>query len=132
MSGPGLPVKLPDETYSCFFEEVMGRFNISVPSVEVTAGVSYTCDITDQVASFDAVQVGMYTFIATSLVGVLSNGAMLEPSITLHGQSNISTGYLRLHYVCVKCQEVSLCTQAHCTMTVSLCHIVTLPVLLFY
>ena len=63
MSGPGLPVKLPDETYSCFFEDVMGRFNISVPSVEVTAGTSYTCDITDQVPSFDEVQVGMYTII---------------------------------------------------------------------
>ena len=60
MSGPGLPDKLPDETYSCFFEEVMGRFNISVPSVEITAGTSYTCDITDQVPSFDEVQVGMY------------------------------------------------------------------------
>ena len=63
MGGPGLPVKLPDETYLCFFEEVMGRFNISVPSVEITAGTSYTCDITDQVPSFDEVQVGMYTYI---------------------------------------------------------------------
>ena len=63
MNGPGLPVKFPDETYSCFFEDVMGRFNIFVPLVEITAGTSYTCDITDQVPSFDEVQVGMYAYI---------------------------------------------------------------------
>ncbi len=60
VGGPGLPTKIRDEVYSCFFEDSEGRFNITVPSVEVTQGTSYTCNITNQVPPFDGVKAGMY------------------------------------------------------------------------
>ncbi len=60
VGGPGLPTKIRDEVYSCFFEDSEGRFNIIVPSVEVTQGTCYTCNITNQVPLFNGVKAGMY------------------------------------------------------------------------
>ena len=58
MEGPGLRAKLENETYSCFFEDSTGRFNITVPAVEVTPGRVYTCDIRNESIAYDGVQSG--------------------------------------------------------------------------
>ena len=60
MEGPGLPAQLENETYSCFFEDSMGRFNITVPAVEMTPGRAYTCDIRNESIAYDGVQSGKY------------------------------------------------------------------------
>ena len=60
MSGPGLPAVLIGESYSCHFEDSLGRFNITVPSMEVTPGTQYTCNITNIVQQFDGVQAGKF------------------------------------------------------------------------
>ena len=59
MSGPGLPAVLGGESYSCHFEDSRGRFNITVPSVEVGSDrTQYTCDITNDLQLFQGVQAG--------------------------------------------------------------------------
>ena len=58
MEGSGLPAQLETEPYSCFWEDSMGRFNITVPAVEVTPGRAYTCDITNEDIAYDGVQSG--------------------------------------------------------------------------
>ena len=60
VEGPGLPVRLENETYSCHFENSIGRFNITVPAVEVTPGRAYTCDIRDEDIAYDGIQFGKY------------------------------------------------------------------------
>ena len=60
MSGPGLPAVLGGESYSCHFEDNLGRFNITVPSMEVTPGTQYTCNITTIVQQFGGVQAGKF------------------------------------------------------------------------
>ena len=47
------------ESYSCHFEDSLGRFNFTVASVEVgSGGTQYTCNITNQVQLFGGVQAG--------------------------------------------------------------------------
>ncbi len=58
MGGPGLPTKLQNETYSCHFEDSLGRFNITVPAMEVIPGTDYTCNITNEVPDYKGVQAG--------------------------------------------------------------------------
>ena len=58
MSGPGLPAVLGVELFSCHFEDSLGRFNITVASMEVTPGTQYTCNITNIVQQFGEVQRG--------------------------------------------------------------------------
>ena len=59
VSGPGLPTKLDNETYSCHLADSEGRFVIIVPAVEVTTSTEYTCNITNNVPDFSGVQAGM-------------------------------------------------------------------------
>ena len=68
MGGLGLPTKLGDETYSCHFEDSLGRFNITVPAMEVIPNTNYTCNITNQVPDYQGVQAGkdhllVYNFV---------------------------------------------------------------------
>jgi len=58
VSGLKLPAPLENESYSCHFEDSMGRFNITVPSVEVIPGTAYTCNITNQVPDYGGIQAG--------------------------------------------------------------------------
>ena len=60
IEGPGLPAGLESEIFSCCFEDSMGRFNITVPAVEVTPGRSYTCDIRDEDIAYDGIRSGKY------------------------------------------------------------------------
>ena len=59
VGGPGLPHKLDDETYSCHLADSEGRFVFTVPSVEVTPGRNYRCNITDQIPDFIGVRAGI-------------------------------------------------------------------------
>ena len=58
VGGPGLPARLFDESYFCHLADSEGRFAVNVSAVEVTSNTEYTCDITNQVPSFDGVQAG--------------------------------------------------------------------------
>ena len=58
VGGPGLPINLEGETYSCHLEDSMGRFNITVPAMEVTPRTEYTCNITNEVPVYEGVQAG--------------------------------------------------------------------------
>ena len=58
VGGPGLPAKLRNETYSCYLEESLGRFNITVPAVEVNPSTDYTCNITNRVPDYEGIQAG--------------------------------------------------------------------------
>ena len=66
VGGPGLPVRLPDESYFCHLADSEGRFIVDVSAVEVTPNTQYTCDITNQVLSFDGVQAGNFMTIYCS------------------------------------------------------------------
>ncbi len=58
VGGDGLPLKLEDETYSCHFEDRLGRFNITVPAMEVIPGTDYTCNIINHVPDYPGVRAG--------------------------------------------------------------------------
>ena len=55
-----MPAKMENETYICFFEDSIGRFDIVVPAVEVTPGRAYTCDIRNENIIYDGVQSSKY------------------------------------------------------------------------
>jgi hypothetical protein len=77
VSNPGLPDTLVGESYSCHFEDTLGRFeNITVPAMEVTAGTAYTCDITNQVPRYAGIQAGRFgaTVKQTYLVKEFASG----------------------------------------------------------
>ena len=63
VGGPGLPANLAGETYSCHLADSLGRFNITVPAMEVTPGTNYTCNITNRVPDYQGVQAGMQKVI---------------------------------------------------------------------
>ena len=63
VGGPGLPANLDNETYMCHFEDSGGRFNITVPAMEVVPLIQYTCDITNQTFMYDGVQAGMHNVV---------------------------------------------------------------------
>ena len=48
-------------TYSCHLADSLGRFNITVPAMEVTPGTNYTCNITNRVPDYQGVQAGKVT-----------------------------------------------------------------------
>ena len=45
MGGPGLPVLLPGESYSCHLADSEGRYNVTVPAIAVVEESNYTCSI---------------------------------------------------------------------------------------
>ena len=55
-----MPAELENETYSCRFEDSMGRFAITVPAVEMTPGRVFTCDIRNEGIAYDGVLAGKY------------------------------------------------------------------------
>ena len=67
MEGSGLPAQLENEPYSYFLEDSMGRFNITVPAVEVTPGRVYTCDIRNESIAYDGFQSSKYGRNVTSI-----------------------------------------------------------------
>ncbi len=60
-----------------FFEDSEGRFNITVPSVEVTQGTSYTCNITNQVPLFNGVKAGMYVPMLLNHIPILQHAPIV-------------------------------------------------------
>ena len=68
MSGPGLPAVLGGESYSCHFEDSLGRFNITVPSVEVTPGAQYICNITKRVQQFGGVKASRFCILKVPFI----------------------------------------------------------------
>ena len=71
VGGPGLPIIVEDETYSCHLEDSMGRFNITVPAMEVTPRTEYSCNITNRVPDYQGVQAGTEEDPALSLLSFL-------------------------------------------------------------
>ena len=60
VSPPGLPVPLRNETYSCHLADSKGRFNITVPAVEVSPRTDYNCDIRGLVPDYQGLSAGLY------------------------------------------------------------------------
>ena len=70
---PGLPVLLHrNEMYMCLFEDSKGRFNITVPAVEVEPLTRYSCNIINQLREYSELNIGTIVIIGYS--GTPNNG----------------------------------------------------------
>ena len=78
VGGPGLPANLDNEAYMCHFEDGRGRFNITVPAMEVIPLTQYTCDITNQTFMYDGVQAGMHNSKVVKSMFISSHKVMFS------------------------------------------------------
>ena len=60
VGGPGLPVLLPGESYSCHLADREGRYNVTVPAIAVVEGSNYTCNITGSNFNYMGVASGIF------------------------------------------------------------------------